>query len=197
MCIRDSNVVIVRDADQTTDSVRFAETTSSGLTVYSSKPFSALEKSIFKARASADLGAAEKAAQAETDGQMQARAAGDNPAACKVYRFTTTPSCWLQTPEYYDVGPGSSTAEIGAPVTNCIQATIGTSYVGTTPVAGGSVCYQFVINTTATVNSQVILPAGITGITELFAVLTNNAGLKVVDAPVSYTHLTLPTSDLV
>jgi hypothetical protein len=176
------NLVVTREAGETADSVRFVEKTSSGFTVSSAKPFSSLEKTILKASTEADLTTIDSAALAQSDGLIQARAAGDNPAACKLYRFTTTPSCWLQASTYYDVGPGTSTADYGPAVSNCIQATVGTSYVGTTPAAGGSTCYQFVINASATVNSQVILPAGITGIVELFSVASNNAGMKIADA---------------
>lgn len=96
-----------------------------------------------------------------------------------MYRFIAAQGCIVPGTTVYGMSSGTSVANIAPVIAGCQEIPVGSSYIGTTPAAGSSSCYQFVFNTQATVNSQIRVPAGFSGIAELFSVSPNGLGLKV------------------
>lgn len=98
---------------------------------------------------------------------------------CVNRRFSGVQGCLQSGPDVYAY-TGSSPSDIPGVIPDCTQVTVGSTYSVTTPVPGARACFQYVVQASATVSSQVILPATISAATvELFAELPNTAGFKV------------------
>ncbi|WP_326537902.1 hypothetical protein [Pseudorhodoferax sp.] len=156
--------------DSATGTVRFVVTSPTG-ELTSDSPLSDQDKSMLKASA-----AQVQAMTGQSSGREQAQAV--NPSPCKTYRFSGVQGCLQPGPDIV-AWSGASPADIAAVVDGCTQVTVGTVYSASTPPAGGRACFQYVVNASATVANQVILPLSITAATvELFAVLPNTLAFK-------------------
>lgn len=94
-------------------------------------------------------------------------------------RFSGVQGCLQSGPDVHAY-TGSSPSDIPGVIPDCTQVTVGSTYAVTTPAPGVRACFQYVVQASAAVSSQVILPATISAATvELFAELPNTASFKV------------------
>lgn len=177
-------------AEASTASQPFKTKTADGTHLSSDVPFSALERKLLNASQVTEQ------VRAIQQPATQNLAATANPTPCKMMVFQTPIRCILQTSGIYGVGAGASAADIAVVIPGCTEVAVGTTFAANTPAAGVSACYQFVVTNTATVASQVLLPADVGGIAELYIEFPNTLGLKIADAqsPSSPLNLNVATA---
>lgn len=177
-------------AEAATASQPYKTKTADGTHISSDVPFSALERKLLSApKVTGTVPTIQPFG-------MQNLVATANPTPCKLMVFQAPIRCILQTTGNYGIGGGASAADIAAVIPGCTQVAVGTTFAANTPAAGVSACYQFVVTNTATVASQVLLPADVGGIAELYIEFPNTLGGKATDAqsPSSPLNLNVTTA---